>query len=99
MNNLIQFPKARAESHVETLTVRGPRQAIYIQTKYSKEGEPLVTHPDDQIATTTTFQEDGTLVSERFDFIGGQQVMLMYRHGKLFNKLTLGYQHGSWKDL
>ena len=99
MNNLIQFPKAKAESHVETIAVRGPRQAIYIQTKYDCNDRPLVTHPDDQIATTTVFQEDGTLVSERFDLIGGQQVMLMYRNGELAQRLTLGYEHGSWQEL
>lgn len=92
MTNIIQFPKTKAEDYTETLTGRGPSQAIYIQTKYDKDRKPLVTHPDDQIATTTIFREDGTLISERFDFLGGQQVMLMYRNGKLHNKLTLGYQ-------
>lgn len=90
MTNVIQFPKSRLEHYTETLCGRGPRQPIYIQTKYDREGRPLLTHIDDQISTTITFLEDGTLVSERFDLIDGSQKMLMYRDGKLFNTITLG---------
>lgn len=78
MKVIRMFPANKIIGESSTITINGAFQPIHIQTKYAIDGTPLKTHPEDQIATTTSFREDGTLISERFMFVDGSQKMILY---------------------